>query len=211
MNSNGKTIARRMLAVAAFLATAAAASAAGNYTVFKDDRSMGDPKAPIVLIEYGAPTCPHCARFATSVLPAIKQQYIDSGKVFYVFRIFPLFPADGAVAGMAKCAKPGQYFPFLETAFKHQALWDPEYGIDDVRAGLVKLGGLTGMTPLEVGRCIADEKELDRINRIAKDGDEKYDIKGVPFFVINGEAVHAAEAGTAQLQQRFDALLAKRP
>jgi protein-disulfide isomerase len=210
MNSHGKTIARRLLALAAFLAAAAAASAA-NYTVFKDDRSMGNPKAPIVMIEYGAPACPHCARFATTVLPGIKKQYIDSGKVFYVFRVFPIMPADGAVAGMAKCAKPGQYFPFLELAFAHQALWDPEYGIDDVRGGLVKLGGLAGMTPQEVERCSADEKELERINRIARDGDEKYGIKSVPFFVVNGETINATQAGAAQLQQRFDALLAKRP
>jgi protein-disulfide isomerase len=211
MNSIGKTIARRLLAVAAFLATAAVASAAGNYTVFKDDRSMGDPKAPIVMIEYGAPACPHCAHFATTVLPGIKKQYIDSGKVLYVFRVYPIMPADGAVAGMAKCAKPGQYFPFLETAFKHQELWDPEYGIEDVRGGLVKLGGLAGMTPQEVERCSADKNELDRINRIAQDGYEKYAIKSVPFFVVNGETMNVTQAGAAQLQQRFDALLAKQP
>jgi protein-disulfide isomerase len=204
----GVTIARRLLLAAMFVFAAAAPAAAGD-TVFKDDRSLGNPKAPVVMIEYGAPACPHCAHFAASVLPGIKKAYIDTGKVFYVFRIYPLFPADGAVAGMAKCARPRQYFSFLDLAFKHQELWDPENGITDVRAGLVKLGGLAGMKPKDVERCIADQTELDRVNRIAQDGARKYKIESVPFFVINGETVHADEADWPQLQKRLDALLAK--
>ena len=91
-----------ILALAALLATAAAA--APRDTVFKDDRTLGNPKAPVTVIEYLAPTCPHCARFAASVFPEIKKNYIDTGKVLYVIRIFPLLPADGGVAGLAAAA-----------------------------------------------------------------------------------------------------------
>jgi len=211
MISKAKTIIRGLPALLAFLCAVAAPAAAAekNFTVFPDDRTLGDPKAPIVMIEYGAPTCPHCAHFATTVLPLVKQHYIDSGKVYYVLRIFPLMAADGAVAGMAKCLPADRYFSFLELAFRRQELWDPEYGVDDVKAGLVKLGDLAGMNRQTAARCMDDKQEWERLNRISQDGDAKYGIAGVPFFVIDGTALRAGEVGWPQLQSRFDALLAK--
>ena len=69
-----------------------------NYVITPDDMTMGNPKAKVVLIEYAAPRCPHCAHFAEETFPPLKKNYIDTGKVFYVFRVLPLAAADGVKA-----------------------------------------------------------------------------------------------------------------
>ena len=66
-----------------------------NYVITPDDMTMGNPKAKVVLIEYAAPRCPHCAHFAEETFPPLKKNYIDTGKVLYVFRVLPLAAADG--------------------------------------------------------------------------------------------------------------------
>ena len=58
-------------------------------TILPDDRTLGSPKAPVVILEYAAPSCPHCAHFDMDIFPTLKKQYIDTGKVFYIFRVFP--------------------------------------------------------------------------------------------------------------------------
>jgi protein-disulfide isomerase len=182
---------------------------AAEYSVYPDDRTMGSVKAPVVLIEYAAPVCPHCARFSQTVFPEIKKAYVDTGKVLYVLRIFPLSQWDGAVAGMANCMPPKKYLSFIDLAFKNQSVWDPDGNdISDVHAGLVQLGKLAGLNPKQVDRCMADPKEQERVNRIAQDGEKKYSVASVPTLVVNGTVVQAGEAGWPELQARIDGLLA---
>ncbi len=184
---------------------------AAEYSVYPDDRTMGSAKAPIVLIEYAAPACPHCAHFSQTVFPQIKKTYIDTGKLRYVLRIYPISQLDGAVACMAKCMPPKKYFSFIDLAFRNQSIWDPDGNtIPDVRAGLVKLGKLAGLKPKQVDRCMTDPKEQERVNRIAQDGETRYGVTGVPTLVVNGTVVQAAEANWPQLQARIDGLLAAR-
>ncbi len=188
---------------AAFFSAACAAPQA----LFPDDRSMGSAKAPVQIIEYAAPVCPHCAHFSETVLPQLKKTYIDTGKVHYVLRIFPLSPYDGAIAGMASCLPKPRYFEFLALAFEKQSLWDPNVAaVADVHAGLVALGGLAGLKPAEVDRCIGDEKEMARVNRIAADGEKTYQVRSVPTLIIDGS--EAAEHDWPQLQSRIEGLLA---
>ncbi len=199
--------------VLALLVTIGSAAAAGSQEtpIFKDDSTMGSPKAPVVLIEYAAPACPHCAHFNAAVFPHIKKSYIDTGKVFYVLRIYPISQLDGAVAGMAKCMPPKRYFQFIDLAFRKQSIWDPDGNeVPDVHAGLVKLGRLAGLKPKQVDRCIADPQEQERVNRIAADGEQKYGVDGVPTLVINGTVVEANEADWPQLKARIDRLLTTR-
>src|ERR1700744_2245280 len=97
-----------LIGIAALVATGVAAwivlspsddtpspAAAPGFAVTADDRSLGNSHAPVVLIEYAAPICPHCAAFNMENFPALKAAYIDSGKVFYIFRVYPLRPDDG--------------------------------------------------------------------------------------------------------------------
>ena len=190
------------------LAFSAAAPAAPE-KLFADDRAMGSANAPVQIIEYAAPVCPHCAHFSATVLPQLKKTYIDTGKVHYVLRIFPLSPYDGAVAGMAACLPKARYFDFLALAFEKQILWDPDGNtIADPHAGLITLGGLAGLKPEQVEKCIADDKELARVNRIAADGETTYNVHGVPTLIVDGTEVPAAERDWPQLQNRIEGLLA---
>jgi protein-disulfide isomerase len=190
---------------------AAAASAAPREKIFPDDRTLGNPNAPVVLVEYFAPMCPHCAHFAATVFPEIKKNYIDTGKLLYVLRVFPLGAPDGAVSGMAKCLKPERYYEFLDLAFKKQAMWDPDgYDIPDVEAALVQLGGMAGLKPDDAKRCMRDQAEFDRLNRLADDASKRFDIHSVPSIVLDGKVLTGGDqASLPALKTRIDALLVK--
>lgn len=178
-------------------------------TVFKDDRTLGNPKAPITMIEYAAPTCPHCAHFAMNVMPQIKQNYIDTGKVFYIFRVFPLSPADGAIEAIARrCLPADKYFHFIDVMFRNQSKWDPDgYQIPDVHAAILQMSRSQGIDDAQADQCMTNKEEQDRINQVALDGQTKYNIDSTPTFIINGEVVHVAE--WAELKAKFDSLLSK--
>ena len=186
---------------------------AGNQpsvSVHKDDRTMGNPKAPITMLEYAAPACPHCAHFFETVFPQVKKEYIDTGKVFYIFRVYPINPADGAAEAIARCLPADNYFQFIDLLFRNQKVWDPEYGITDVRGGLIQMARIAGMGVDKVDQCISNKDEQDRINAVAQDGLTKYNIDGVPTFIINGAIVQAPDATYPQLKARFDSLLSKK-
>lgn len=209
MNFYRPVIKRMCLTLGALTVVGMAHAATAERSVFPDDRTMGSAKAPVTLIEYAAPACPHCAHFSQAVFPQLKKTYIDTGKVFYVLRIYPISQLDGAVAGMAKCMPPKKYFSFIDLAFNKQSIWDPDGNtIPDVHAGLVKLGRLAGLKPKQVNLCMADPKEQERVNRIAQDGEKKYGVNSVPTLVVNGAVVQATDANWPQLQTRIDALLA---
>ena len=177
-----------------------------------DDRTMGNPKATITLLEYAAPTCPVCARFARNVMPEIKEEYIDTGKVFYIFRTFPLSPTDGAVEAIArKCLPADKYFQFLDLMFRNQPKWDPDgYEIPDVGGAVKQMARIMGVTPEDADRCMTDAKELDRTNQVALDAVSRYKVHQTPTLIINGTVVEATEATWPQFKAKFDSLLLKK-
>lgn len=196
---------RQLKMLALSLVFAAAATAAPRAGLFADDRTLGDPKAPVVMVEYFAPSCPHCAHFARTVFPDLKNDYIDTGKVLYVLRIFPLGPVDGAIAGLAKCQPPGKYYDFLDLAFRKQAMWDPDgYDIPDIHGAVVQLAGQAGLSPDQANRCLQDAAEMDRINRVAEDAAKRYDVRAVPTLVIDGKVVPETEMNPLALRARLD-------
>ncbi|HUN68135.1 MAG TPA: thioredoxin domain-containing protein, partial [Burkholderiales bacterium] len=178
----------------------------------KDDRTLGNANAPIKMLEYAAPTCPHCAHFAMTVMPLIKQQYIDTGKVFYIFRTFPLSAADGAVEAIARvCLPADKYFEFLDLMFRNQPKWDPDgYQVPDVGAAIKQMARVKGVSPEQADRCMTDKNEQERINQVAQDAVNRYNIQGTPTFVINGTVVQAGEASWPELKKRLDTMLSKK-
>ncbi len=166
-------------------------AAAQKITLFKDDHTLGNPKAPITLIEYAAPTCPHCAHFAIEDFPPFKKQFIDTGRVYFIFRVFPLSGADGAVEGIARCLPPDRYFPYIEMMFREQPKWDPDgYQIPDVSAAIIQLAAAEGLSPERAKQCMTDPAQQDRINQLAQDAQLRYQIEGTPTFVMNGLVVN---------------------
>ena len=187
-----------------------ASSGAPGFTIVADDRTLGSRKAPVTMIEYAAPTCPHCAHFDMTVFPTLKANYIDTGKVFYVFRVFPLHPSDGAAEAIARCLPKDYYFQFIDQLFRNQREWDWEYQVQDIHGGLVKMGRLAGLTPEKVDSCIADKAAQDRVNKVAQDGQTRYSINSTPTFVINGVVHEGGDVATPEdMQQTLDGILAK--
>jgi protein-disulfide isomerase len=182
-------------------------------TVLSDDRTMGNPKAPVTLLEYAAPTCPFCARFAMTAMPGIKTSYIDTGKVFYIFRAFPINAPDGPVEAIARCLPPDKYFAFIDLMFRNQAKWDPDgHDIPDVHAAILQMARVMGVSAERADQCIADKREQARMNSVAEDGVARYGIPATPTFVINGAVVElpfGQDAGSV-VRARLDAALAGR-
>ncbi len=87
------------------------------------DMVMGDANAPVTIVEYASMTCPHCAHFHETTLPALKEKYIDTGKVKLILREFPFDPRAAAAFMLARCAPPEQYFPMVDVLFKQQKTW----------------------------------------------------------------------------------------
>lgn len=161
---------------------------ADGYELKPEDRTLGDPKAKVVLIEYAAVSCPVCAIFNAQVFPQIKRNYIDTGKVLYVFRMYPRMAEDGAGEKMARCVPPDRYFTMIDALFNNQPKWDPEFGVQDSHGGLIQVGRIVGMSAQQVDQCITAKADDDRINAVATEGQSRYNVTGTPTFVINGQA-----------------------
>ena len=187
--------------------TAPVASANGAVA---DDRTLGSPKAPITIIEYAAPMCPHCAHFNEEVMPHLRAEYIDKGKVFYIFRVFPIGQADVPAEALARCQPADNYFQFIDLLFRNQAKWDPENGVTDVRGGLIAVSRIAGMSTEQVDACISNQDEQKRIMAVAADGANRYGISGTPTLVINGDVQQAGGMPWTDLKARLDSLLAKK-
>lgn len=168
--------------------TAPVIQSSNDYELKAQDRTMGDPKAKVVLIEYAAVSCPVCAMFNAQVFPRIKSNYIDTGKVLYVFRMYPRMAEDGAGEKMARCVPPEKYFTVIDALFNNQKTWDPEFGVQDAHGGLLQVGRIVGMSAEQVDQCIAARQDDDRINAVATEGQSRYNVTGTPTFVINGQA-----------------------
>lgn len=178
-----------------------------------DDRFLGDPKASVILLEYAAPSCPHCARLNATLIPKIKQEYVETGKVLYIFRAISLGgPTDGAVEAIArKCLPADKYFQFIDLMFRNQPKWDPDgYQIPDVHAAIVQMAGLMGVSPQEADRCMTDQAELDRINKVGAEAFTKYKVNQTPTLIINGTTVEDTEMSWPQLKAKLDLLLSKK-
>jgi len=187
------------------------ASAAQGYEILPTDRTLGNPKSKVVLIEYAAPTCPVCAAFNAQSFPLLKANYIDTGKIFYVFRVFPLRGDDGSAEKIARCLPEDKYFAFIDLLFKNQPKWDWEFGIkpQGVHDGLVLLGRIAGMSAEQVDQCMVNKAEDDRINKVAADGEARYSITGTPTFILNGTSIGSGNIPYDTAAKLLDTELAK--
>jgi len=184
-----------------------AASAAGAvYQPLPTDHTVGNPKAKVTVIEYASPTCPVCANFMINFYPKLKSDYIDTGKIFYVYRVFLRGPDDAVAEKLARCMPKDKYLSFHDMLFRNQSKWDYEFGIpspDGVHAALVQLAGEAGMSSADADRCIASTKDEDAISKVGEDGVAKYQVNATPTFVVNGQA----EAGWEHLNERIERAL----
>ena len=148
------------------------------------DMILGNPDAKITVVEYASMTCPHCAKFHTQSMPAIKKAYLDTGKIKFVFREFPLDRAAFWGSILARCSGKDRFFGFIDLMFKRQNLWAT--GSDPMQE-LIKLGSLGGVGEAEFKACLADKKLGDGILQTRQTASKKYEINATPGFLINGK------------------------
>ena len=188
------------------------AAGAKGYEILPSDRTLGNPKSNVVLIEYAAPSCPVCALFNAQSFPSLKAKYIDTGKIYYAFRVFPLRPDDGSAEKIARCLPEDKYFAFIDLLFKNQPKWDVEYGVqapEGVHDGLVLLGRIAGMSQEQVDQCMVNKAEDDRINKVSADGEARYSINATPTFILNGVPQGSGNIPFDTLSKLLDKELAK--
>lgn len=147
---------------------------------------MGDAKAPVTIIEYASMTCPHCAAFAANTLPEIKTKYIDTGKVRYILREFPLDPLAAAAFMIARCAAgddSSRYYALIDTLFAQQRTWAVREPLPPLKA-IAKQAGLSEQA---FNACLANQQMLDKIEAVRKNAVDKLGVKSTPTFFVNGE------------------------
>ena len=167
------------------------------------DVFLGDENAPVTVIEYASMTCPHCANFHEAILPALKEKYIDSGKVKLIFREFPLDPRAYAASMLARCAGNEFYFPMTDVLFKQQSVWARA---EDPRPPLMQIAKLAGFTQESFEECLKNQELLDNVNATRKKAAEVYGVTGTPSFFINGEK-YSGPISVEGLSEAIDALL----
>jgi protein-disulfide isomerase len=164
------------------------------------DHVLGDPKAPITLIEYASFTCPHCAHFAVTALPEVKKKWIDTGKVKLVYRDFPLDQTALKAAQLAECAGKDKYFGVVDMIFGTQQKWATA---QDPIGELAKSLRIAGMGDAEVKACLANDSVA---NAVVADyrGGETLGVNSTPTLFINGEQFKGART-----VEELDATFAK--
>jgi len=190
---------------------------------------MGNPAAPVHVVEYGSLTCPHCKAFNDEGTPRLISDYVKPGKVSYEFRNYVRDPYDIAAALIARCDGPKDFFQLTDALYRDQPNWiakvealpskldDQLDGLPEgqqflarARAvGLQQWGAAHGVPPDRSTRCLTNTAEVDRLVQMNADGTDKYDIPGTPTFLINGKV--AGDATTWDtLKPALDAALVHR-
>ena len=147
------------------------------------DIILGSDKAPVTIIEYASMTCPHCAHFSKDTFPELQKRYIDTGKVRYIFREFPLDPLAAAGFMLARCAGKDKFMPVVETLFAKQPEWMVQKPVEPLRA----IAKQFGYTEQSFDQCLANQKVLDDIQVVRDRAAEKLGINSVPTFFVNGQ------------------------
>jgi len=155
----------------------------GKMEITTTDIILGKKTAPVTIIEYASLTCGHCSDFHLKVLPKLKKLFIDTGKVKFIYRDFPLDQWALRASILARCAGPDRRFSFIETFFAQQKIWtrgNPAEGL----AAIAKLGG---MDSKKIATCLRDEKLANAVVEERLTGTKLYSIEATPTILVNGD------------------------
>ena len=160
----------------------------------ENEPTIGDEDAPVTIVEFTEYQCPYCKRYVDETFVKIKENYIDTGKVKYVIRDFPLpFHANAQKASEAvNCAgDQGKYWEFHNKLFEGQEEWS-EKGNDDAIATFKDYAKDLGLETVEFGKCLDEDVYKDEIDQDVVDG-QNYGVSGTPSFFINGYLLVGAQ------------------
>ena len=163
------------------------------------------PADGVPVVEYGSLTCPHCAVFSKDTLPQLKKDYVDTGKVRFIFREFPRNTLDVAGFVLARCLGDDKAFAADELLFAEQDKWA---FVDKPLEPLIAAMRPTGMTKEQAKQCLNNQKLADGVVAVAKRANDEIKLTGTPTFVIDGK-VYGGELTLDQLKAILDPLVKK--
>lgn len=148
------------------------------------DMNLGNPRAPVRVVEYLSLTCPHCAHFNEATWPAFKAKYVDTGRVYYTIRELLTAPAQVAAAGflMARCGDGSRYFTIVDQVFRSQSRWQS----GQIKPIFVEIAKANGLTEAQFNACLTDEKGQDALEKRIQYATETDHVTGTPTFFVNG-------------------------
>jgi protein-disulfide isomerase len=167
-----------------------------------DDIPLGSKDAPVTIIEYASMTCPHCAAFEVTTFPKLKEKYIDTGKVRFIMREYPLDRLAAAAFMLARCAGPEKYNALVETLFQQQQKW----AVKEPLPPLLAIAKQAGFTQQSFDSCINDKALLAKVTEMRDRGSQKFKVDSTPTFFINGEK-HSGAMSIEELDKIIQPLL----
>jgi protein-disulfide isomerase len=146
------------------------------------DQILGNANAPVTIVEYASMTCPHCASFHETIFPELKKRFIDTGKVRFVFREFPLDPLAAAASLLARCAGGDKFFPMVETLFAQQNEWRVQKPLQPLFA----IAQQAGFTQQTFDACLENQQMLQGLEEARTRAAQRFNVQSTPTFFING-------------------------
>ena len=167
------------------------------------EQSFGSADAPVTVIEYASVTCGHCRNFHLTTWPALKEKYVDTGRVRFIIREFPFDPRASAGFMLARCSGEDNWYATLDLLYRSQEQWARA---SDATGALKSIMGMTGMSGDEVESCLTDQALLDKITAVAETG-KKLGVDSTPTFFVNGKP-YKGSMTIEQFGEILDPLLA---
>jgi protein-disulfide isomerase len=178
---------------------------------------IGNPAAPMKLIEYGSISCPHCAAFSGEAAAALRTRYVRTGRASWEYRPYLIFPTDPGLFMLLSCLAPARFFPATEELYATQSQWFgrvqalPADQLQTIQSmeplaaarALVGATGLDpffrarGLTPVQINACLANRAGIDRLAAISRHANE-LGVRGTPTFLLNGRVI--GTVGWARLE-----------
>ena len=177
---------RRSVLIASAAASLAVPRAQAEDASRTSERALGKPDAKVVVQEFFSLTCTHCAHFSQTTMADVKAKLIDTGKIRYVFRDFPLDQVALTAAQVARALPPERFEPFISALFASQDRWAFARGVNSTEE-LWKMAALAGMDRQTFDSAVNDTDLRNFILKEQDEGTKKYKVDSTPSFVVNGK------------------------
>jgi protein-disulfide isomerase len=166
------------------------------------EKALGPADAPVTVVEYASMSCPHCAHFDATTFDQFKLKYVDSGKVRYIFREFPLNAPAYAVAMVARCAPADRFFDVVHTYFRSQEDW---LASEDLKGAILETAKEFGFTQQSFDACLANQALFQALEEVKNRG-VSFGVQATPTFFINGKKFSGA-LSLEELDKEIEPLL----
>jgi protein-disulfide isomerase len=167
------------------------------------DVALGPADAKVTIVEYASLTCGHCAAFHEKTFPELKKRYIDTGKVRFILREFPLDPLATAGFMLARCEGEGKYYPITDLLFDQQKAWAFTNKPLDALQQMMRQAGFSKE---KFESCLKDQQLYDAVNAVRKRAEEKFKVNSTPTFFINGQR-HSGNLSLDELEKILKPML----